>query len=94
MQFGLRLHCLSKKQLSESILQCHNKRGMNMSGKKQPNERLCTYALYNTKDDCVFVGSVRQIANYLKVPEKRVRNYYARHLNLKREYTIVKIEEE
>lgn len=54
-----------------------------MSGKKQPNERLCTYALYNTKDDCVFVGSVRQIANYLKVPEKRVRNYYARHLNLK-----------
>lgn len=65
-----------------------------MSGKKQHDEKLRSYALYNKKDDCVFVGSVRQIANYLKVPEQRVRNYYARHLNLKRKYTIVKIEEE
>ena len=65
-----------------------------MPGKKQPNERLSSYAVYNKQENCVFVGSVRQIARYLKVPEQRVRNYYARHLNLKREYTIVKIEEE
>lgn len=64
-----------------------------MSNKNKPKPNLKQYAVYDENDTCCFIGSVKEISDYLKIGQKKIRNRMYRNIRVNRKYLIIKLED-
>lgn len=56
---------------------------------------MTNYAVYNTQEECVCVGTAKECAKYLEVSKESIKSYYYRTKNHKHNsiYDVYKVEE-
>lgn len=57
------------------------------------NKHLKQYAVYDENDACCFIGSVKEISDYLNIGQKKIRNRMYRNIRVNRKYLIIKLED-
>lgn len=51
------------------------------------------YAVYDKKDNCVFIGTMKEIAKLLNITQKKGFNRVYRGMRINKKYLIIKLED-